>query len=72
MSRASVSHRPQNPKKLVVIIMFEPNRMASALLQSAYQRVAPVRHRSLGSEPPALAAPQSPEERAAPRERSAR
>jgi len=38
MSRASVSHRP---KKLEVTVMFEPNRMASALLQAAYLRVAP-------------------------------
>jgi len=59
------------PKKREVIVMFEPNRMVSSLLQSAYWRVAPVRRRPLGSAPSALAAPHPPDERADRRERRA-
>ena len=70
MSRTSVSHRRKQPE---VTVMFEPNRMASALLESAYLRVAPVLRRPLGYGPPApvAPAPQTAEERGDPRERSA-
>jgi hypothetical protein len=68
MTRASIPH----PTQLEVTVMFEPNRMAAALLQSAYLRVAPTLRRSLDRGPvqPALPA-QSPEERAEAAERSA-
>jgi hypothetical protein len=72
MSRASVSHCP---KKLEVSVMFEPNRLASALLQAAYLRVAPAVRRSLGHVPaspaPAAVGSQIPLERAEAAERSA-
>jgi hypothetical protein len=72
MSRASVSHRPQ---QLEVTVMFEPNRMASALLQAAYLRVAPAVHRSLSRLPaslaPAVLTAPIPRERAEAGERSA-
>ena len=72
MSRASVSRCPRNPQKLEVSVVFEPNRMAAALLQAAYLRVAPVVRRSLGHVPaaPAALGSQLPLERAEVAERS--
>ena len=72
MSQASVSHRPH---QLEVTVMFEPNRMASALLQAAYLRVAPAAQRSLSRLPaslaPAVRAAAIPLQRAEAGERSA-
>jgi hypothetical protein len=71
MSRATAAH----PKQLEVSVMCEPTRLASALLQAAYLRVAPAVRRSLSCVPApaaaaALPAP-APEERADARERRA-
>ena len=72
MSRAAAAH----PKQLEVTVMCEPTRLASALLQAAYLRVAPAVRRSLSCVPvpapaaaAALPAP-APEERADARARS--
>jgi hypothetical protein len=71
MSRAAAAH----PKQLEVSVMCEPTRLASALLQAAYLRVAPAVRRSLSRVPALAALPaqcaQAPEERADARERSA-
>jgi hypothetical protein len=71
MSRAAAAH----PKQLEVSVMCEPTRLASALLQAAYLRVAPAVRRSLSCVPaPATATAllaSAPEKRADARERRA-
>jgi hypothetical protein len=66
MSRASVYRL----RKLEVTVMFEPNRMTSTLLQSAYLHVAPVLRKPLdlrlGPVPPTPHEESNAGERSAP------
>lgn len=66
MSRASVYRL----RKLEVTVMFEPNRMTSTLLQSAYLHVAPVLRKPLDLR--LTPVPQTPQARPDAGERSVR
>lgn len=66
MSRGSA----RRPRKLEVMVMFEPTRLGPLVLQTAYLRVAPIRHKPLdhrrASPPDETAAAREAPERSAP------